>query len=78
MDGKLVDDLSPADDRIRESVVRLSDPTAAAAERLEHLARLQAISADKSEDRDRAVAEYGSAARVGDSFLTRLVWPVGS
>jgi hypothetical protein len=58
IDGKLIDDLSPADDRIREGVARLTDPAAAAAERIEHLARIQDVAAGTTDDRDRAVAEY--------------------
>lgn len=74
IDGKLIDDLSPADDRIRETVARLTDPAAAAAERIEHLARIQDVAAGTTDDRDRALAEFlaGYTSIDADDYNARL------
>lgn len=73
-DGKLIDDLSPSDDRIREVVTRFTDPRAAANERLKHLAQLQDVAAGTTDDRDRAVAEYlpGHMGIDADDYNARL------
>lgn len=73
-DGKLIDDLSPADDRIRDGVARLSNKAGAADERIEHLTRIQQVSGDAANEGERAVADYlaGYMSIDADEYHARL------
>jgi hypothetical protein len=74
IEGKLIDDLSSVDGRIREWVARFADPRSMAAERAEHLDRLRDIDAEATHDADRAVAEFlaGFMSLDADEYNARL------
>lgn len=74
IDGKLIDDLSPADERIRAWVVRFAAVRDRSAERMEHLARLQEVSVETPHQSDRAVAGFltGFMSLDADEYNARL------
>ncbi|MCP3811356.1 hypothetical protein NLX62_03285 [Mycobacteriaceae bacterium Msp059] len=74
MDGKLIDDLAPADDRIREGVQRLSDRLGMANERMTRLAQMAELAGDTTDGQERALADYlaGYMSIDGDEYNARV------
>jgi hypothetical protein len=74
MDGKLIDDFAPADDRIREGVQRLSDRLGMANERMTRLAQMAELAGDTTDEQERALADYlaGYMSIDGDEYNARV------
>jgi alkanesulfonate monooxygenase SsuD/methylene tetrahydromethanopterin reductase-like flavin-dependent oxidoreductase (luciferase family) len=74
IDGKLIDNLSPADDRIRAWVKHFADSVGRSAERLDHLEQVRKISDATPDEADRAVAGLlaGFMSVDADAYNTRV------